>query len=292
MGVGVYFYVKNHFKVKDNPIYHKKEWWLLAPAIAYGLLRAYWFAIAVNENSYRITWVIVESGFFRIHEIFYLVFGIVLGLASLIFINRNADRFSIMGKQQKVLQWLRLFTTVFVVKTSIDLIIYILDLSIHSGEESFLLYFPTLLLNSAFIYWIGYIGFTKPNIFFSSFNQKKGSTVSERDVQLKKSLEELMVNSQVYTNPLLNLNELANQLNCSPKELSALITSMEYDNFSAYVNHYRVEKVKDLLSSPDAEKYTLVSLAEAAGFSSKSSFNATFKKMTGLTPSAYKRDRS
>jgi len=60
-------------------------------------------------------------------------------------------------------------------------------------------------------------------------------------------------------------------------------------NFSEFLNQYRIEKVKELLRSSEANKYTLVTLAEAAGFSSKSSFNAIFKKMTGMTPSAYKK---
>lgn len=60
-------------------------------------------------------------------------------------------------------------------------------------------------------------------------------------------------------------------------------------NFSEYLNFHRVEKVKELLASADAQKYTLVTLAEDAGFSSKSSFNATFKKVVGITPSAYRK---
>jgi AraC-like DNA-binding protein len=59
-------------------------------------------------------------------------------------------------------------------------------------------------------------------------------------------------------------------------------------NFSEFLNFHRIEKVKEFLKSSEAKKYTLVTLAEVAGFNSKSSFNATFKKMVGVTPSAYK----
>jgi AraC-like DNA-binding protein len=59
-------------------------------------------------------------------------------------------------------------------------------------------------------------------------------------------------------------------------------------SFSDYINQQRIEKVKKLLKSEDQKKYTLLAIAENAGFSSKSSFNAVFKKMTGLTPTQYK----
>ncbi|MBL4662517.1 MAG: hypothetical protein JKY22_02905, partial [Flavobacteriaceae bacterium] len=201
MGTGVYFYVKNQFESEGNRSYLKKEWWLFAPAILYGLLRTYWFAIAVSENSFRITGVVINSGFFRIHEIFYLVFGIVLGIASLQFIKKNMGNYLIQGKQLKVLKWLQLFTWVFLIKTCVDLTIYIIDLSIHGGQESFLLYYPILLLNSAFIYWIGYIGFTKPTIFFSKFKLRSKQQLSEKDIRLQHQLKYFMEESEVFTNP-------------------------------------------------------------------------------------------
>lgn len=59
-------------------------------------------------------------------------------------------------------------------------------------------------------------------------------------------------------------------------------------SFKEYINQLRVEKVKRLINEGEQEKYTLLSIAEKAGFSSKSSFNEVFKKVTGLTPTQYK----
>ena len=53
IGVGFYFYIKNQYSISKEIIFHKKEWYLIAPAIVYFLLRTYWFSIAVSENSFR-----------------------------------------------------------------------------------------------------------------------------------------------------------------------------------------------------------------------------------------------
>jgi AraC-like DNA-binding protein len=54
------------------------------------------------------------------------------------------------------------------------------------------------------------------------------------------------------------------------------------------MNGFRVEEVKRRLASSSHDSANLLDLAFEAGFSSKSTFNAAFKKLTGLTPSAYK----
>ena len=58
-------------------------------------------------------------------------------------------------------------------------------------------------------------------------------------------------------------------------------------NFYDFVNQYRLEEFKRLLSDPKNRNLTLLSLAIDCGFNSKSSFNRHFKKVTGQTPSQY-----
>jgi AraC-like DNA-binding protein len=48
------------------------------------------------------------------------------------------------------------------------------------------------------------------------------------------------------------------------------------------------EKVKNDLVYDEKKNLTLLSIALDAGFNSKSSFNAIFKKHTGVTPSEYR----
>ena len=290
IGSGFYFYIKNQFPSTDGYIYHRKEWYLLAPAALYGLLRSYWFSISVHENSFRITKVIVDSDFFRIHEFFYQIFTITLLVLCLKVIKSNQLVLAPIQKLKAVLKWLKRLTMVFLGIMIWDILMFALDLILHNWKESIIFSYPTFVMNSAFIYWIGYMGFTQPKLFFNSFTIKEGCVDPIELNALTEKLHHAIEIKKLYINPSLSLTEFAAVIDVTPKELSKYINEVQQMNFSEFLNYHRVERVKQLLSSPDAHKYTLVSLAEESGFSSKSSFNSIFKKSTGMTPSAYKKE--
>lgn len=288
IGAGFYFYIKNQFPVVENQSsYHKKEWYLLAPAFLYLVLRIYWFSIAIQENSYRITSVVVNSDFFRIHEFFVLFFTFFMGIASLLFLHKNKNQ--ILLKSMFTLKWLKKFTCVFISIAAVDLLLYTADLMLNGGVESFGFYYATLLINAAFIYWIGFMGFTKSKLFFTTFKYTQ-ETPSVASSGISEKLKQAIQTEKAYLNPNLMLSDLATEMNITSKELSKHINESLGMNFSEFINFYRVQEVKILMASAEASKYTLVTLAEKAGFRSKSSFNETFKKVTGITPSAYKKE--
>ncbi len=285
IGIGFYFYIKNQLKSEQQISIHKKEWYLFLPAIIYGLIRLYWFGIAIKENSFRITQVIMDSNFFRIHEFVYLFFTIIICLKALQFINRQSKTLS--KQQQKNIKWLKTFSYVYLTVLIFNLSIYSVDLIIHKGTETFFYLYPTLIANVAFIYWIGYIGFTKPNLIITDI--KSPLITSFKNDNLAKKLDYEIETLEVYTNQTLSISELSKKLNVNAKELSNYINDVHNMNFSEYLNYHRVLKTKELIKSPEAKKYTLVTLANKAGFNSKSSFNAAFKKVTGITPSQYRK---
>jgi AraC-like DNA-binding protein len=59
-------------------------------------------------------------------------------------------------------------------------------------------------------------------------------------------------------------------------------------NFCDFVNRYRVNEFKRLAVLPDSEKFNLLGLALDSGFNSKATFNSSFRKATGMTPSAWR----
>lgn len=288
IGPAFYFYIKHQFIEKNEVEFNKKEYILFLPAIIYGILRFYWFGISINdEDGYRITKVLVQSNYFRIQEVVLLSFNIILGYLSLRFIGSMKQKISNLTKVGNSITWLRKFVWVFMIINIFALVIFCSDLIIHKGKETFLFTYPQLILNVAYIYWIGFIGFTKPKYLFNVF--KINTENLSRSSELDKKLHRAIHIEEQYTNASLTINELASQLDINLKELSTYINEIHQMNFSEYLNFHRVQKVKRLLASEDAKKYTLVTLAEDAGFNSKSSFNATFKKVVGLTPSEYRK---
>ncbi|MDO8896190.1 MAG: helix-turn-helix domain-containing protein, partial [Bacteroidales bacterium] len=63
-------------------------------------------------------------------------------------------------------------------------------------------------------------------------------------------------------------------------------------NFYGYINKFRVEKSKKLLTDKELDKYSIIGIAFESGFNSKTAFNTAFKKITGQTPSEFKKRSS
>ena len=121
----------------------------------------------------------------------------------------------------------------------------------------------------------------------------KKKLVSDEELQIQKSkLHAMVLENELYLNPEINLSSLADKMELSSHHLSYIINKGFDQNFFQFINGYRVEKAKTLLMDPKADRLSVLGIAFEAGFSSKSAFNTTFKKITGYTPSAFKNLRN
>jgi AraC-like DNA-binding protein len=91
---------------------------------------------------------------------------------------------------------------------------------------------------------------------------------------------------QWWRDPELTLASLARKLGTNTSDLSRAINDGLGLNFNELINRMRVESVKQSLA--DNDKRNLLEIAFAAGFSSKASFNRSFKLYAGETPTAYR----
>lgn len=103
------------------------------------------------------------------------------------------------------------------------------------------------------------------------------------------ALTRCMEVDQVYRDGELTLDQLAALLAMTPHELSQLINDACGVNLQEYLNRYRVEALKLALLAPAQADASILDLALACGFNSKSTLNRAFKKRTGLTPSEFRR---
>lgn len=101
-------------------------------------------------------------------------------------------------------------------------------------------------------------------------------------------LLEYMREHTPYLSSSLSLNSLSHALSVPPYLLSRVINELEGKNFFEFVNGYRVEAAKGMITDVSMRQYTLEAIAGEAGFSNKMSFNRAFKKHCGLTPSQYR----
>ncbi len=111
--------------------------------------------------------------------------------------------------------------------------------------------------------------------------------LAQRRVQ---DLLDVMDREQPFTRSDLTLQDLASMLSISPHNLSEVINTQLGKNFYDFINGYRVEAVQRRLADPALAHLTVLAIGLDAGFNSKSSFNAVFKKHAKMTPSQYRAD--
>lgn len=99
-----------------------------------------------------------------------------------------------------------------------------------------------------------------------------------------------MLREKPFLAPKITIAELSHRTGIPVNHLSKTINEQLGLNFFDFINSYRVEEFKQLVSEAKHEHFTLLGLAFEAGFNSKSTFNAIFKKFTQQTPSEYVRN--
>ncbi|SES29514.1 helix-turn-helix domain-containing protein [Pedobacter rhizosphaerae] len=110
---------------------------------------------------------------------------------------------------------------------------------------------------------------------------------NEKNKQIE-SLKEFMVVKEPYLDSSLTIQDLAKQLKMPIKDLSALINLYINKHFFDFINEYRIEKAKEILKDPLQKELTILEILYQVGFNSKSSFNTSFKKHTGKTPTDFR----
>ncbi|WP_281979263.1 helix-turn-helix domain-containing protein [Tenacibaculum mesophilum] len=101
-----------------------------------------------------------------------------------------------------------------------------------------------------------------------------------------------MKTKHLYLDNNINLASLAEEMQITSHQLSYVINNGFNQNFYQFINSYRIEKAKKLLMDKSSEKLSILGIAFESGFSSKTAFNTTFKKLTNQTPSEFKKQSS
>jgi AraC-like DNA-binding protein len=102
-------------------------------------------------------------------------------------------------------------------------------------------------------------------------------------------VEQALHQEALYTEPRLTRAELAAAANLDERQVSKAIRQATGQNFNDYVNTLRLQDVCAMLErvSTGQSRATMLEIAYTAGFSSKSVFNAAFKRAFGQTPTAW-----
>ncbi|MEL7219898.1 MAG: helix-turn-helix domain-containing protein, partial [Bacteroidota bacterium] len=118
--------------------------------------------------------------------------------------------------------------------------------------------------------------------------EKRTASLTAENAYFKK-LEALCADERIYLDHTLDRAQVAERLGISPGYVSQIVNTITGDNFSTYINRYRVEAVKVMIASAEFDNYSLLAIGLESGFSSKTTFHTAFKKLTGMTPNSYRK---
>ena len=90
-----------------------------------------------------------------------------------------------------------------------------------------------------------------------------------------------------YLDPDIKLQQLAKLLKTQPHRLSELVNTSSGKNFNGFINEFRIEHAKIILLNEPSR--SILDIAFASGFNSKSAFYKHFTQCTSMTPSEFRK---
>lgn len=229
------------------------------------------------------------------------LFRLVLGIMCLIELHKyqKSLKREVADIESVDLNWLKILVVGFLVmRISAVFVAFAIVSSYEFGisfDHEFLglssNYAVMLLISGLIFFSAGY------SSVFKGIDRKLNDAESEKDkekepidMQQVAKIEQYMVSGKPYLNHLLTLENLANQLQINNRSLSIILNRHFGKNFYEFINFYRVEESKSLLTSELHRKTTMLEIMDDVGFNSKATFNTFFKKLVGVTPTQYRKD--
>lgn len=118
-------------------------------------------------------------------------------------------------------------------------------------------------------------------------NAKAMTSEQARNITAK--LDDKIRLESLYLDPELTLAKLTRKLGVPAKQISIAVNQVHQKNISRLINEYRIEHVKHALV---ATNDTVTQIFMNSGFQTKSNFNREFSRLTGMTPSEFRKINS
>ena len=209
--------------------------------------------------------------FIYLHFAFY----IFLSWNTLMRAKKNYIKEELTKSQKAIFDWLRLLILGFVI-IWVSYALNVLDDEVP--------YIIGPIVYSLAVYFLSYKAFQLKT------TEVDGEAFKENDnTELFSEISKLIMNEKLYLESDLSLSKLGKLIGQSTQKTSSVINQYAKRNFNDFINYYRIQDAKKMLSNTENAKFTISSIAFDTGFSSLSSFNSAFKKFEGKTPSSFRK---
>lgn len=213
----------------------------------------------------------------------YFLLGVTYCIAAYRLVTRDTK------SQNGRTQWLR--------QASLAMIAYLVVAMLLSayllvdGTMSQTFYHINLLTQTLLIQLVGYTAFVRPSVFQAhALPQKyRFSSLTDETVEAcRANLIRLMESEKLFLEPDVTADQLAAKLGITKHHFSQLLNEHMQTSFYDFLSVYRVQRARELLAMAEYRNAKIFHVAYDSGFSNKSTFLRSFRKLTGQTPSEFR----
>ena len=196
------------------------------------------------------------------------------------------------------------------------------EISFFTGEKSLLTWFRDISLQLTFLVLIFFIvrisfrhdlgdhiiaAFISLIIYITSFTvlrkslffqesgdravrkYEKSSLTPEIQSATLDKLQAVMLAEKPFLDPGFSLPALSKRLGVSTHHLSQILNEELRQSFFDLLGSYRIQEAQRLLADEGNAYIKIEEIGQMVGYNSKSAFNTAFRKITGSTPSEYRK---
>lgn len=154
---------------------------------------------------------------------------------------------------------------------------------------------PELQKGTIFILTLSFIYYNfelKPGFFLQSDKKENVETEIDVNPQIIAKLTKLLADEKIYRTEGLTIGRLAEMLKEQEYRVRRTINGqLGFRNFNDFINKYRVQEACSILEEPEKANLTILEIAYSLGYQSIGPFNKAFKDQTGITPTAYRKQK-
>ncbi|MEN2280776.1 AraC family transcriptional regulator [Algoriphagus sp. SE2] len=301
----LYFFTERTFDQSKSPT--KRYWWVFIPVLFYFIDFLPYFLLSLEEKRQIVRSQQLGDGHFVFKEGFftpdwvqyYLRF---LWLVLFLFLTVRVvwkNKFIIQSQKSKnnrtIAGFILVITSLYAIsiipgffmnyfiESSYDLQIQSISVSITLIFTAvFLIFKPTYLYG--FYIEKGTLGIEKKKDLKADYASEE---INASDQSIGDALDKYVRKEKAYKNSAYSIHDLSKEIGIPVYKISPAINSCYGTNFNTWLNGHRIKEFEELILSGAHENQSLDQISSQCGFSNRTTFTNSCKKITGYTPSGY-----
>ncbi|OJJ20017.1 hypothetical protein BKI52_16210 [marine bacterium AO1-C] len=284
----------------------------------------YFYITSINQNSFKFTFaklaLLIPWLLDSLYKVYWLVtplptkqstieafeiYGFITGILSygfaiaLLMLSLKYLQVHRQDLSQQIRLWLERLVMILLVFNSVWLLEDVANLFIPENRFSLIIPELSSFFTLITVCWIG-LNALRPSFLFEKSDEQSVPLIHKQEEQnvvataltteqkaIYVQLENLLKAKKIYMKSDLMLGHLSEELGVKSKALSKIIYAQTGVRYYDFINKWRVEEFKALLQSGVGQQLSIEGMAKQAGFKSKSTFYAYFKKLEHITPKEY-----